>query len=92
MSGIFDIIKLLLMCGTVLCLAFTILLAMPQSQLRAFLLPIVGWSIAIVCGIWCISPIDLIPDVFFPVGIADDCAALVTGVVAARSAMKAKES
>ena len=93
MSGIFDIIKLLLICGTVLCLAFTILLAMPQSQLRAFLLPIVGWGIAALSAAYCIMPFDLAPEAFFgPFGLVDDAAALVTGVVAARTAMKAKES
>ena len=92
MQTIMGTIQTMMVCGTMLGLAFFILLSMPQSQLRAFLLPIVGWAVAIACGIWCISPIDLIPDVLFPIGFADDAAALVTGITAAGVAMKAGRS
>ena len=62
MQSVMGTIQMLMICGTLLGLAFFVLLSMPQSQLRAFLLPIVGWGVAIFCGIYCISPVDIVPE------------------------------
>ena len=88
MQSIFGIIQTLLICGTLLCLAFFVLLSMPQSQLRAFLLPIAGWGVAIFCGVYCISPVDIVPEALLgPVGLVDDLGALAAGISAAGVAM-----
>lgn len=94
MQGIYATIQTLFMCGTILAVVFVVLLSLPQSQLRAFLLPIVGWCIAIFCGIYCISPVDILPEVLLgPFGLIDDIGAIVAGIAAARTAMAAsKES
>ena len=90
MSSILGTIQMLFLCGTILVIAFGILLSMPHSQLRAFLLPIVGWAVAIFCGIYCISPVDILPEAFLgPFGLVDDVGAVVAGIAAARAAMKA---
>ncbi len=80
-------------CGTILAATFAILLSLPESKLRDFLMPIIGWCVAIFCGIYCLSPIDIVPEaVLGPFGLIDDLGALVTGIAAARMAMKqAKE-
>jgi len=66
-----------------------VLLAMPQSKLRDFLMPIVSWCFALACGVYILLPIDLAPEIALgPFGLIDDVGALVAGILAARSAMK----
>jgi len=89
MQSLLQIIQLTLVCGTILVISFVALLAMPQCKLREVLMPIVGWCVAIFCAVYAISPVDIVPEaVFGPFGYIEDIGALVTGVVAARSAMK----
>jgi len=91
MQSLLGMIQMLLLCGTVLTLAFVVLLALPKSELRTFLMPIVGWAMAIFCGIYAISPVDVVPEVILgPFGLIDDIGAVVAGIGAARMAMNAK--
>ena len=77
MAEAFSVIKLLIACGAILALAFLVLLSMPQSQLKSFLMPIVGGAMAIFCGVYCISPIDIVPEaVLGPFGLVDDLVGL----------------
>lgn len=90
MGSFFGMIQTMLVCGTIVGLAVIVLLAMPECKLRAFLLPIVGWVVAILCGIYCISPIDIVPEALLgPFGLVDDLGSLVAGFAAARMAMTA---
>ena len=76
-------------CGTLLVVTLAILLSLPQSRLRDFLTPIIWWCVAVFCGIYCISPIDIVPEALLgPAGIVDDIGALAAGFVAVRNAMK----
>jgi uncharacterized membrane protein YkvA (DUF1232 family) len=85
-----ETLRTLMMCGTLVTLALLVLLAMPQSRLRQFLLPIMGWGFAAFCGVYVISPVDLIPEALVgPLGIFDDVGAIVAGFMAASAAMKA---
>lgn len=93
MQSIMSTIQMLMVCGTLLGLAFFVLLSMPQSQLRAFLLPIIGWGVAIFCGFYCISPIDIVPEALLgPVGFIDDLGAVAAGLTAASVAMTSGRS
>ena len=57
---------------------FMILLAMPQSKFRDFLMPIVGWCFALFCGAYILSPVDLVPEMAVgPFGLIDDARASV---------------
>ena len=88
----FEMIKLMMLCGTVVVIAFVVLLAMPKSELRSVLMPIVGWAMAIFCGFYAISPIDIMPEaVLGPFGLIDDIGAVVVGINAAKMAMRAKD-
>jgi hypothetical protein len=92
MQSILGTIQMLILCGTGLGVAFFVLLALPKSQLRGFLLPIVGWVVAIFCGVYCISPIDIMPEaVLGPFGFIDDAGAVVAGIAAACTAMAPQE-
>ena len=88
----FEMIKLMMLCGTVVVIAFVVLLAMPKSELRSVLMPIVGWAMAIFCGFYAISPIDMMPEaVLGPFGLIDDIGAVIVGISSAKAAMKAKD-
>ena len=89
MQSLLFMISTMLVCGTILAATFAVLLSLPKSKLRDFLMPVIGWIVAIFCGIYCISPIDIVPEaVLGPFGLIDDLGALVTGIAAARIAMK----
>ena len=88
MEKLFAVAQTMVLCGTGLGLVFIVLLSMPNSQLRAFLLPIVGWAVAIFCGVYCISPCDIFPEILLgPFGLIDDVGAIVTGISAAKLAL-----
>lgn len=82
-------LDLFILCCTVLGCTFLVLLALPKSQLRCFLLEVMGYAVAWISAAYVVSPLDVIPD-FIPVlGWLDDVGAIVTGIggfVAARSA------
>ena len=81
----------LLLCGTLITVVFLVLLSLPQCKLREMLMPVVAWAFAIFCGIYCISPVDLVPEAIAgPFGLIDDIFAAIAGIYAARSAMNAK--
>ena len=88
MGSLLGIIQLMLFCGTILGVTLAILLSLPESKLRDFLLPIICWCFAIFLGLYIASPIDCIPESLFgPIGLIDDVGAFVTGIAAARVAM-----
>jgi len=92
MHDLFSMIQTMFCCGTILVVAFAVLLSLPKSKLRAFVLPILGWCVAIFCGIYCISPIDIFPECFLgPFGLIDDLGAVVGGISAVRAAMNASK-
>lgn len=64
-----------------------VLLALPKSKLRDFLMPIIAWCFVLLCGAWVISPFD--GDFVPVVGWVDDAAAIVAGACAARTALRA---
>jgi uncharacterized membrane protein YkvA (DUF1232 family) len=85
-----SIINNIVFCGTLLILAFLILLAMPKSMLRGVLLEILGWLGAVLAGLYVVSPIDVIPD-FIPVlSWIDDGGAIVGGIASAVTALSAR--
>ena len=85
-------LRTLVICGTLLCMTFVGLLAMPKSELRSVLMPIVGWAMAIFCGFYVVSPVDLVPEALLgPVGVIDDIGAIFVGISAAKMAMKSKD-
>jgi uncharacterized membrane protein YkvA (DUF1232 family) len=90
MNEVFSVMKFFGGCGTVLLLTFVVLLAMPNSKLRAVLLKIVGWAVVVLCIFYGISPIDILPEAFLgPLGLIDDVVAIGVAIGAASAAMQA---
>ena len=90
MADLMSILQLLITCGSLLVFAFLVLLAMPQSRLREVFMPIVGWTLALFCGAYCISPVDIIPEIALgPFGLIDDLGVGALGIAAAIAAYKA---
>jgi uncharacterized membrane protein YkvA (DUF1232 family) len=84
-SGFFGIIKLAMVGGFSLTLIFMVLVALPRSPLRDFVIQFMLWGVAVVCAFFVVSPVDLIP--FLPF---DDILALGGGLTAATAAVTQK--
>jgi uncharacterized membrane protein YkvA (DUF1232 family) len=84
------VLQTLILVGGALLGLFFYLLSQPNSRLRSVVLPIVGAGIAVVCGVYAISPIDLLPEMFLgPFGLIDDAGAVIGGIAAACTAVSA---
>lgn len=82
----------LVICASVIIVAFLALLALPQSRLRSMLLELCGWGTASAAAVSIVSPIDPIPD-FIPVlGQMDDIAALIVGLLSVAFAIYQRRS
>jgi uncharacterized membrane protein YkvA (DUF1232 family) len=88
-TAMFETIRTLILCGTLLAVAFLVLVSLPQSKLRDLLMPFVGWGVAALSVAYVIMPLDVLPD-FIPVaGWIDDIGALALAFGSARAAMTA---
>ena len=84
------VLKVGLVCGTFLVTLWVIAMSMPKSRLRSVMTELTSWAFLVFCVCWGISPIDAIPDVFFPIGFADDLGAVFLGYQSYQSAMQAR--
>lgn len=90
MSSFFQMIEVLAVCGVVLLLTLMVLVNLPQSPLRALLIQIFGWTFAAFCGVYVLSPMDVLPEAIMgPFGIPDDIGEVVAGVISVKAALRA---
>ncbi|KAA0214960.1 MAG: DUF1232 domain-containing protein [Tepidisphaera sp.] len=87
MAEFFSFLKVFLICGTVLILAFMALLSLPQSKLRAVGLELAKYAMAAGLLLLIPSPVDLIPDVVPGIGWLDDVGYVVAAIASVRSAL-----
>jgi uncharacterized membrane protein YkvA (DUF1232 family) len=93
MGSFFSVIQTLILVGGLLGGLFLVLLSMPESKLREAMMPVVCWCLAIACGVYVISPLDIVPEAFFgPFGLIDDIGAVVAGIAATRAAINAAKA
>jgi uncharacterized membrane protein YkvA (DUF1232 family) len=70
-----------------LAVALLALINMPHSPLRDLLVQVLGWAFAVICAVYCVAPVDAMPELLFgPVGWVDDLGAAIAGFVSARAA------
>jgi uncharacterized membrane protein YkvA (DUF1232 family) len=82
MSDLIGLLELAMGLVAALIVVFVIALSMPQSKFREVMK---GMVLVLVCFIYVLSPIDLLPEVAFgPFGLADDLGVAVAGVVKAK--------
>jgi uncharacterized membrane protein YkvA (DUF1232 family) len=86
MQGFVEVIKLLIMVGGAIMIVFLVMLGLPQSKLKDFLMPIVSWCFAIFCAFYVISPVDIVPEAALgPFGLLDDIGAIIAAILAVKS-------
>lgn len=90
-----ELLKTLILVSGGLFALTLVLLAKPDSKLREFLAPYLGWLIAAASGLYIASPVDILPEaVLGPFGLPDDLlafCALVGGVYLALANRKAAD-
>lgn len=86
-------LELFLTCGTVLGLAFIIALSLPQSRFQMFVLEILYWLGSVAAAVYCVSPVDFLPEIVLgPFGAIDDIGVLVGGVWSCLNAVQTRKA
>jgi uncharacterized membrane protein YkvA (DUF1232 family) len=86
---LYEVIKLFIIGGFLLAGMFLVLLVMPQSRLREIAMLLVKLGFVAFCGVYALSSLDLMPEMFFgSFGLLDDAVAVFAGILAALSAVK----
>jgi uncharacterized membrane protein YkvA (DUF1232 family) len=86
MNTFFGLLSVMAICLSLLIAMVIVVAHLPNSPVRTFLVQVCGWATTALCGAAILSPIDPIPDVFFPLGFADD---LIFAFIAWKSAKAA---
>jgi len=90
-ASFFEMLKVMVMCMTVLGIAWVVALSLPKSRLRTVLTEICSWAFLVFCGVYAVSPIDILPEAALgPFGFFDDLGAVFLGYQSFQSAMKAR--
>ena len=88
-----ELLKVTVVCFTVaavvLPVAFLAALSLPHnSELRRMVMKVCYWGVALLAIGYFAMPLDVVPDVLFPFGFADDLLVLGIGFAGARKAMQ----
>lgn len=84
MDNLLEIIKIAAIVAGIIIVLLIILLSLPNSPLRKWLLKVVGGlliAVTLFCVVYIVSPVDALPDVLPLIGQVDDIGALITGVL-----------
>ena len=85
MSTILGFMNTAMLCITILGIVFMVVLSLPQSHMRDVMKK---FLFAFACGVYVLSPIDLMPEVVLgPFGLLDDLGAGIAGIVSLKQAI-----
>ena|SRR5581483_3027016 len=91
-TELFSFLRMGLLCGTVLAIAFVVALSLPKSKMQTVLSETCCWAAIAFCGFYAVSPVDILPELALgPLGFLDDLGALFLGWQAYKSAMQSRE-
>lgn len=92
MSQFFEFLTVMLGCGTIFAIVSVIALSLPQSRFRTVLNEVLGWAFAVLCGFYCLSPVDVMPEaVLGPFGFIDDAGAIFLGYQKIKDSLKLRQ-
>ena len=91
MADLFSTIQMLIICATVFGIVFMVMLAMPQSKMRSYLLEAMKYLLAMGMLVLVISPIDLLPDILPGLGFGDDLGYIAAAIASISSARKERQ-
>jgi len=83
MSEFLSVVKMFMVCGTLVAIAMIVLLSMPQSRLRAVGLEVTKWAMVGGLVLLIFSPLDLLPGL--PI---DDLIYLIAAIASGGSAVE----
>lgn len=86
MANFWEFAKLVAILGTILTGLILILVSLPGSRLREFLLKVSSWLLFTTAGVlvlYIVSPLDFLPDFVPLLGQLDDTIASITALVTA---------
>lgn len=86
MEGFWSFLKTIFIGFFIFAGLFIILLSLPKSKLRSFVLEIFGWVSAGASVVYVILPFDFLPDVLPVMGWIDDIGAVIIGLSSAIAA------
>ncbi len=87
MAEFFGLLRVLVICGTLLFLAMLVLLSLPASRLRTVGLELLKYAAAAGLVLLIPSPIDIAPDAIPVIGWLDDIGYIVAAVASVRSGL-----
>ena len=88
-----ELFKVMVVCGTLVAIAlpvaFLVAFSLPHnSEMRQICLKVCYWAVVLLSVGYFAMPIDIVPDVLFPIGLADDLIALGIGYANFKKAMR----
>jgi uncharacterized membrane protein YkvA (DUF1232 family) len=91
MDAFFQFLQALVIGFVVVVVVFLILMALPKSRLRDFIMEVLGWTTTATSAVSVISPLDPIPDFIPLAGQLDDVGMLAIGIVSALFAWRMRK-
>lgn len=92
MAEFFSFMRTGLICATILGIAFMIALSLPKSKLQTIMMEVCSWAGMVLCGVYAVSPVDVLPEAALgPFGFIDDLGVVFMGWRAFVTAMSSRE-
>ena len=93
MAAFFGFLSTFLWCVTIFGLASVVALSLPQSKLRTVMREFLNWGFLVLCALYVVAPVDLLPEAALgPFGFLDDAGAVCAGWFKFQEALKLRRA